>query len=258
MSVRVMSRVWDYAPEDIGGSELLVLLALADFAGDDGICWPSVKTIARKSRISERQVKRILHRLADLHLIEVVLSGGGRKGEKRLSNRYRVTLAGILDSNSDNLRPVTPTTPVIVSPVSPVIVSPVSPKPSVNHHIQPSLQEPENLDSPKNSGKKPAPQQQTAPLLSGAIVIYRETFRLYPNVRQKREIEERVSVLALWQQVCDAWALRGYKPTNVAGMLDWYEHPEKMQQQGWMEQAAPPKDLKTIAQRGREELDKYG
>jgi hypothetical protein len=34
MSIRVMTAVWDHA--DVSGGDLLVLLAMADFAADDG------------------------------------------------------------------------------------------------------------------------------------------------------------------------------------------------------------------------------
>ncbi len=46
MSVRVLARVWDGYPG--GGSELLTLLALADWSDDDGHCFPSIQKIAEK------------------------------------------------------------------------------------------------------------------------------------------------------------------------------------------------------------------
>jgi hypothetical protein len=49
MSIKILSMVWDTGPED--KAELLVLLALADFCDDSGVCWPAVSSIARKSRI---------------------------------------------------------------------------------------------------------------------------------------------------------------------------------------------------------------
>jgi len=58
MSIRIMSAVW--AVSEASKTELLCLLALADHANDDGYCWPSVKTVARKCRISERQCQRLL------------------------------------------------------------------------------------------------------------------------------------------------------------------------------------------------------
>jgi hypothetical protein len=58
MSINVMTRVWQHAQHK--GSALLLLLALADHANDEGICWPSIQTLAAKIRMSERQTQRML------------------------------------------------------------------------------------------------------------------------------------------------------------------------------------------------------
>jgi hypothetical protein len=51
MSVRTLNRVWE-ASRQTGGA-LLVLLAIADFADDDGLAYPSISTLARKARLSD-------------------------------------------------------------------------------------------------------------------------------------------------------------------------------------------------------------
>lgn len=55
MSIRIMSDIWEmpFPPTD-----KLVFLALADCANDEGLAWPSIATIARKSGVSERTVQR--------------------------------------------------------------------------------------------------------------------------------------------------------------------------------------------------------
>ncbi|NAZ37170.1 helix-turn-helix domain-containing protein [Rubellimicrobium sp. CFH 75288] len=83
MSVRMMARVWDRGPED--RDELLVLLALADFADDEGFCYPSMPAIAAKARMTERGVRGILRRLEASGW--VTTERGGGKGR---SSRYRV------------------------------------------------------------------------------------------------------------------------------------------------------------------------
>ena len=88
MSIRLMSQVW----EDVriqSQAELLVLLALADHARDDGLCWPSMRTIAAKARIEERSAQRILRRLIENGLVELVSKGGCIDGQN-VPNRYRV------------------------------------------------------------------------------------------------------------------------------------------------------------------------
>ena len=60
MSIRVMTRVWDV---DLPDSEKLVLLALADCANDEGFCWPSMATLARKCSKSDRTVQKAVKSL---------------------------------------------------------------------------------------------------------------------------------------------------------------------------------------------------
>lgn len=61
MSVKVMSYVWDIP--SFKGSDKLVMLCLADHADDQGICWPSIDTISRKSGVSATTVKSTLKKL---------------------------------------------------------------------------------------------------------------------------------------------------------------------------------------------------
>lgn len=80
-----MTFVWQYFPE--GGSRLLLLLALADFADDNGErIFPSVATLAAKVRLSERAVQYLLRKLEQLRWLEVVVEGGGR----RRTRLYRI------------------------------------------------------------------------------------------------------------------------------------------------------------------------
>jgi hypothetical protein len=83
MSIRIMSRIWEDGPDQ--QSELLVLLALADWANDDGDCWPSMAGIARKARIEERSARRIVRRLEESGWLSVGVNGG-RNG----CNNYRI------------------------------------------------------------------------------------------------------------------------------------------------------------------------
>ena len=79
-----MTFVWDDARTQ-AHSELLVLLALADWANDDGYCWPTVSALAAKARLSERAVQQILGRLTATGRIRR-MSGGGRGR----ANQYQV------------------------------------------------------------------------------------------------------------------------------------------------------------------------
>ena len=88
MSVRVMSLVWDDFPG--GGSELLALLALADWSDDEGRCYPSVAAIADKTRLSRSQAQRVVHNLIGAGFVSVEGNeNGGRPGSTR---RYLINL----------------------------------------------------------------------------------------------------------------------------------------------------------------------
>lgn len=83
-----MSQVWE-DPTITSQSELLVLLALADFANDSGEAWPSIERIATKSRHSDRGVQKIIDRLRKMGKIDVK-KGGGPPGSPLSTNRYRI------------------------------------------------------------------------------------------------------------------------------------------------------------------------
>jgi hypothetical protein len=75
MSVRVMSAVWEINLPD---SEKLVLLALADAANDEGVCWPSMATLVRKCSKSDRTIQAAIKGLcAAGHLIRDERPGKG-------------------------------------------------------------------------------------------------------------------------------------------------------------------------------------
>lgn len=78
-----MTHVWDKGPEKQG--HLLVMLALADYANDEGECWPAVKSVAAKARMSERGVQKIMRQLQDEGWLTVT-TGTGRGG----CNFYRI------------------------------------------------------------------------------------------------------------------------------------------------------------------------
>lgn len=94
MSVHVVAPVWRYS--EAKGTALLVLLALADNANDDGFAWPSLDTIAAKCRISKRQTIRVIDALAQSGELAVI-RGGGRESStgKGIPNHYRVEVPAL-------------------------------------------------------------------------------------------------------------------------------------------------------------------
>lgn len=83
MSVRVLGSVLRDSEATMG--KRLVLIALADHAGDDGVAWPHHETVARAARLSRTHTLRLLGELADEGLVEVRKTRGQRR-----SNVYRV------------------------------------------------------------------------------------------------------------------------------------------------------------------------
>jgi hypothetical protein len=90
MSVRTMSRVWSDSQH--AGSELLMLLAIADFADDDGNAYPSVAALARKCRMQPRNANYVLVALQKSGELEVRVNEGPRG-----TNRYRIKLVQMAD-----------------------------------------------------------------------------------------------------------------------------------------------------------------
>ncbi len=75
MSVRIMSLVWTVRLPD---SEKIVLLALADSANDEGLCWPSMATLAAKCSKSDRTVQAAIKSLVTSgHLSRQEIAGRG-------------------------------------------------------------------------------------------------------------------------------------------------------------------------------------
>jgi len=73
-----MSKVW--AESQQKSNELLLLLAIADNANDNGYCWPGIEYLAEKTRVSRRTVIRLIKRLEDSG--ELFASHNRRTGNK--------------------------------------------------------------------------------------------------------------------------------------------------------------------------------
>ncbi|MAB97347.1 MAG: hypothetical protein CMK71_04675 [Pseudomonadaceae bacterium] len=99
MSIKISSLVWEHYPA--GGCELLTALAYADHAHDDGTnIRPSVAYIARKTRQSERSVRRYLAQMRESGWLLTVKYGNGGRG---FATEYRVNPLWI--TNPANLAP---------------------------------------------------------------------------------------------------------------------------------------------------------
>jgi len=133
-----MTAVWDIPLPD---SEKIVLLALADCANDEGHCWPSMATLARKCSKSDRTVQAAIKSLVDSgHLTRREVPGKGCN--------YTV-------------HPRSGFTPEVASPPKGTTGTPeaASDKPSKNHKIGDSNESPRG----RNAGKHLLPSDWVLP-----------------------------------------------------------------------------------------------
>lgn len=122
MSIRVMSNVWDDAAlED--RAELLVMLALADWANDRGECDPSYTQLARKARISRRYAIQVVERLVAKGLLRIDLGRGFNFSEWAASNRITLTQ----HAPPGEPRFTRASEPQFTTPVNPSSLGPVNP-----------------------------------------------------------------------------------------------------------------------------------
>ncbi|MFS7247124.1 conserved phage C-terminal domain-containing protein [Rahnella inusitata] len=91
MSVKLSAYVWDgCAAAGLKISAVAIMARLADFSSDEGICWPSITTIARQLGAGESTVRTTLGKLeAD----GWITSTQRRKGNRNTSNMYQLNIA---------------------------------------------------------------------------------------------------------------------------------------------------------------------
>lgn len=88
MSVYITASLWEHSPH--GGSELVLLLAMADQSLDDGVCDLTVDSLAQRTRLSPRTVLRLLQSLEDAGAISRAETGRGSTADVT----YRIDVPG--------------------------------------------------------------------------------------------------------------------------------------------------------------------
>lgn len=155
LSIKIMSRVWECGPEK--QADRFVLLAIADYANDDGECWPSIAGICRKTCMSERGVQVIIRRLEAQGWLHIE-TGKGRRNcnlytvQNPAPRAPRTTCTPHMDAETPHIDVINP--------------APRAPEPSYNHQ-EPSLRD-TNV-SLALSAPEPASE------LAEAVAAYNET-----------------------------------------------------------------------------------
>ena len=98
MSIKAMVYYLDNSP--LMGNDKLTMVILADYADDEGECFPGHKRIAHRLNMSESGARKILYRLRDEGEVEIE-EGSGIKTKTGNTNRYRLvkfaeTVKGVL------------------------------------------------------------------------------------------------------------------------------------------------------------------
>jgi hypothetical protein len=112
MSIKVATEVWRGSRHKSGN--LLVLLALADHADDQGKAWPGVSSLARKARLSERHTRRCLSELlvsGELEILPEPAPSGGKWYQIQLEH-LTPDILSIETSASKDVTPVSATTDI--------------------------------------------------------------------------------------------------------------------------------------------------
>jgi len=128
VSVKIQARVWEYSQH--GGTALLMLLAIADFADDDGRAYPAVATLAAKCRMQPRNANVILATLRKSGDLAIRI-GEGPKG----TNLYHVLPLQSIAPLQDIAPLHSNASPPAIQGIYPLQRSAVNP--SVNHHEPP-------------------------------------------------------------------------------------------------------------------------
>jgi hypothetical protein len=161
MAVKMTSAIWEYSQAK--GSELLVMLAIADNADDHGKAYPSIQYIAKKTRLTARNVQLLLRKLEKLGELSVAV-GDGPHG----CNLYRVkTFQGVKSSATEGVK-----SSARGVKSSALLQPQISPEPS----LEPSEEEPikEKSKTPPLSPK-------------GESASFTAFYELYPKKKAKQD-----------------------------------------------------------------------
>jgi len=150
MSIKVSTAVWEGSRSKSGN--LLVLLALADHADDQGVAWPGGRLLARKARLTQRHIRRCLNQLVasgELEILPNQAPSGKALYKIRLDQLHPDNLSAGT-STSDPVTRMSVSTDVYDQPPA----YPYIEEPSNKSSEEPSSKIKINISKPKNSPRK--------------------------------------------------------------------------------------------------------
>lgn len=204
MSIKIMTRVWEKS--QFKGSKLLLLLAIADNANDKGEAWPGVEYLAKKTRLTERHITRLITELNKSDELAVI-RGGRYQGDSNFF--YVLTGMSLIDKEvikehvrlegesvyPDNLSGLNEFTPTKSAVYPDIAMSPESLTVMLNNH-----------DADNNCLQL---WQQAQALLSTQMGL--TTFELWIKRTHVMEIDDNTWVLGVESQPAKDWIDARYK-----------------------------------------------
>lgn len=175
-----------------GGGELLLALAIADFANDDGrSIFPSVETLSAKTRQARRTVQR---QLAMFRECDWLLVEGSGRGGRRMTTRYAINPDWIRGANLARF------------PDRNSAIHGIETAPSTTQNRATAM-----AHDPSGSVSDPSP-----PPISPSAA--RKGNRAKPSIREKQRARRR-SASAAWDQVTDVRRGRRRSPLSEINSL---------------------------------------
>jgi len=240
MSIKVMTRVWEHA--EYKESTLLVLLALADYASDSGICWPSQPEIAKKARLSDRQVRNVINQLVANG--EILMEPSRGRGNPA---RYCV-LTGLTETEREKRRKEFPGNNFQENKTRKFGAekAEIYDKKGGNQrhakYVENEATGSGETAQPKNDNRhgtvmEPLGGERNEAPHTPAVMLY---FEFYPNetlnARQIAEINRRITDLKRWRRALEYWTANSHRPQSVGKICDRYDEeatgPPGRQQNG--------------------------
>lgn len=235
MGKEYRERVWQN--KGLKGGRLLVMLALADHADADGEAYPGMPLLMDKTRLTDRQLRRVLNGLhADgLISIEERAIGRGKRPHYKLFPNEKADIlseekrtfcppleekADISDNKSGHF--VHEKADIFGANQSHVRREPTTEPKAEKGESAPARGSHEFFDPRKFvNGKVPTGTGTTPAEVFYEIHTAKDSNQLLSRYALE-VISEQVDDLARWRTVVSAWELSSFKATNIQGQLEWY------------------------------------
>lgn len=211
MSIDCISYAWKHSPHK--ATKLLMVMAIADFCNDQGFCWPSMKGLAKKAKVSERRARAIIAEFREAGEIGIELNQGAmtKAGATNIYylNGYRKSI-GLPEVITKSVGAIPP----------PVENGPPAVGDRGNRHLKDSLKDKDSapsgaLTTSNDDAKLETPLVDTPPKPDGKLVSACIKALLDAQSSVQPGIWGNKSVRALFAALLD----KGITPEDIRGFV---------------------------------------